>query len=334
MYGLKQAPRAWFSKLSSALCQLGFHATKSDVSLFTKVTASSTLYILIYVDDIIITGSSDSAISSLIQQLHSTFSLKDMGPLHYFLGIEVSRTSQGGLLLSQAKYINDLLMKANMADCKPLPTPMVSNLKLSNTVGSAFENPSLYRSIVGSLQYVTITRPELAFPVNKVCQFMQCPLDTHWKAVKRILRYLSGTKSLGLHLQKPSSLQLTGYSDSDWGSDPDDRKSTAGFCVYLGQNLISWSSKKQHSVSRSSTEAEYRGLASLVAELLWIRSLLSELQIPLPIPTVYCDNIGAVLLAANPVLHSRSKHFELDLHFVRDHVAKGRVRISHIPADV
>ena len=256
-----------------------------------------------------------------------------MGPLHYFLGIEVQNTPQGGLILSQSKYIQDLLIKANMADCKSLPTPMTANLKLSSSDGAPFSDPSLYRSVVGSLQYVTITRPELAYPVNKVCQFMQSPLDSHWKAVKRILRYLSGTRFFGLHLKQPTSLALTGYSDSDWGSDPDDRKSTAGYCVYLGQNLISWSSKKQHSVSRSSTEAEYRGLASLVAELLWIRSILSEIQVAVPTPLVYCDNVGAVLLAANPVLHSRSKHFELDLHFIRDHVAKGRIKISHIPAN-
>ena len=221
-----------------------------------------------------------------------------------------------------------------MADCKPLPTPITTNLKLSATDGSPFPDPSLYRSVVGSLQYVTITRPKLAYLVNKVCQFMQAPLDSHQKDVKRILRYLSGTRFFGLHLKKPSSLTLTGYSESDWGSDPDDIKSTARYCVYLGQNLISWSSKKQHFVSRSSTEAEYHGIASLVAELLWIQSLLSELKVAVQTPLVYCDNVGAVLLAANPVLHSQSKHFELGLHFVRDHVAKGRVKISHIPADV
>ena len=164
------------------------------------------IYILIYVDDIIITGSSNSATTTLTQQLNIAFSLKDIGPLNYFLSIEVIRASQGDLLLSLAKYIQDLLVKANMAYCKPLPTPMVFNLKLSASGGSPFENPSLYRSVVGSLQYVTITRPELAFPVNKGCQFMQWPMDSHWKAVKRILKYLSGTKTLSLHLPKPACL--------------------------------------------------------------------------------------------------------------------------------
>ena len=148
------------------------------------------------------------------------------------------------MILSQSKYIKDLLHKAKMIDCKPYVTPMTSNLKLFSLEAVLFNDPSLCRSIVGSLQYVTITRPELALCVNKVCQIMQNPLDTHWKAVKRILRYLSGTCSFGIHLQKCSSLALTGYSDSNWGSDHDDHKSTTGFGIYFSKNLISWSSKK------------------------------------------------------------------------------------------
>ena len=219
-----------------------------------------------------------------------------------------------------------------MLDCKPYATPMTSNLHLSATGSAAFEDPSLYRSMVGSLQYITITRPKLSFCVNKVCQFMQNPLEPHWKAVKRILRYLSGTSSFGLHFRPTSTLSLTGFSDSDWGSDMDDRKSTSGYCIYLGDNLISWSSKKQHAVSHSSTEAEFRGLASAVAELIWIRSLLCELQVTLHTPPkLLCDNISAMLLAANPILHTRTKHFELDLHFVRDSILKHKITLSHIP---
>ena len=162
---------------------------------------------------------------------------------------------------------------------------------------------------------------------------MQQHRDDHWKVVKRILRYLSGTATYGLHIQKSNDLCLTGYSDSNWGSDPNDRKSTSGFCVYLGTNLISWVSKKQHAMSRSNTKAEYRSLAFLVPDVFWIQNLLDEIQLPLTAtPLLYCDNLSAVLLAANPVLHSKSKHFELDLHFVRDHIAKGQVQVSNIPA--
>ena len=240
-----------------------------------------------------------------------------MGELHYFLGIEVTHTNFGGLHLSQSKYIQDLLVKASMQGCKHCKTPLPSSLKLKASCSPPFEDPSLYRSMVGSLQYITITRPELAYGVNCVCQFMQHPLQDHWKVVKRILRYLSGSSQFGLHIQQSNTLCLTGYSDSDWGGDPDDRKSTSGLCVYFGPNLITWSSKKQHVVTQSRTEVEYRRLAFLVAELIWVRNLLTEIQVPLQVtPMIYCDNLSVVLLAVNPILHSKSKHFELDLHFV------------------
>ncbi|XP_020211192.1 uncharacterized protein LOC109796007 [Cajanus cajan] len=219
-----------------------------------------------------------------------------------------------------------------MTDSKSQPTPMVSGLKLQANGSAAVTDPTFYRSIVGGLQYITITRPELSFSINRVCQFMHNPQEHHWKAVKRILRYLQGTVHYGLHLKKSSQLNLTAYSDSDWGSDLDDRKSTTGFCVYLGQNLVSWCSRKQQAVSRSSTEAEYRGIAAVTAELVWLKSLLSELYISVPVPKTYCDNLGAVLLAANPILHSRTKHFELDLYFVRDKVMKGEIQVIHLPA--
>ncbi|XP_052116590.1 cationic peroxidase 1-like [Arachis duranensis] len=150
--------------------------------------------------------------------------------------------------------------------------------------------------------------------------------------VKRILRYLSGTINHGLHLNKANSMEITAYSDSDWAGDPDDRKSTSGYCVFLGSNLVSWASKKQTAVARSSTEVEYRSMADLVAELIWVKNLMSELQFPSKeAPMVYCDNLSAVLLAANPILHSKSKHFDIDLHFVRDHVNSKDIKVSHIP---
>ena len=167
-----------------------------------------------------------------------------MGSLHYFLGIEVSHTTDGGLFLSQAKYVHDLLQKTQMSGCKACSTPIPSSLKLTASGSPPLSDPALYRSIVGSLQYITVTRLELAYCINWVCQFMHNPLEDHWKVVKRILRYLSGTAHFGLHIQKASDLTIIGYTDSDWGSDPDDRKSTSGFCVYHGPNLISWSSKK------------------------------------------------------------------------------------------
>jgi histone deacetylase 1/2 len=228
-----------------------------------------------------------------------------------------------------------LLERAKMEDCKPISTPMISSLKLSKTGGTSFQDPTLYRSIVGALQYITITRPELSFSVNKVCQFMSSPQEDHWLAVKRILRYLQDTQHDGLHLQKASPsvpFSLIGYCDADWANDPDDRRSTSGGCIFLGPNLLTWWSKKQTVVARSSCEAEYRSLAACTADLLWIQSLLHVLRVPTLTPTLYCDNNSAVMLAHNPVLHSRTKHMELDLFFVREKVLAKQIHVEYVPA--
>ena len=189
---------------------------------------------------------------------------------------------------------------------------MTSGLKLSKHGSDFFEDATLYRSIVGALQYATIIRPEIAFCVNKVCQFMHQPLQSHWQAVKRILRYLQGTLSYGIHIVPSPNLNLFAFCDANWGSDPDDKCSTIGFCIFLGGNIVSWMSKKQASVSRSSTEAEYRSLAATVAELTWLKSLLTELHVPITqVPAIYCDNQSTVMMTANPILHHRSNTLNL-----------------------
>ncbi|XP_042029931.1 uncharacterized mitochondrial protein AtMg00810-like [Salvia splendens] len=317
--------------MRSTLFDLGFNQSKADHSFFFLKTKSVTIYLLVYVDDMLITGNSSSAISQIIAQLNEKFSLKDLGEVKHFLGIEVSKTSLG-LHLSQGAYITQLLDKVKMADVKPHPTPMVSDLKLSKFEGEPTVDGKLYRSVVGALQYVTITRPELSFSVNKVSQYMPCPLDSHWKAVKRILRYLSGSTDYGLHIT-PSNFHISGFSDSDWASDIDDRRSTMGYCVYFGDNLISWCAKKQKVVSGSSTEAEYRSLAHLVSEITWITSLLTEIDIPIKTSrVVWVDNLSTIALASNSVLHSRTKHNELDIHFVRDKVSAKEIDLRHVPS--
>jgi histone deacetylase 1/2 len=251
------------------------------------------------------------------------------------LGIEVHHLSSGALLLNQAKYVRDLLCKAKMEDSKPINSPMVSSCRLSKFGTDTMSDPTLYRSIVGALQYATLTRPDIAFSVNKVCQFMSQPLESHWKAVKRILRYLKGTLDHGLLLSPAASgppFSLRAYSDADWATDQDDRRSTSGSCIYFGPNLVSWGSKKQPLVARSSTEAEYRSMANTTADLLWIQSLLHELHIPFLPPTLLCDNLSAVSLAHNPVLHSKTKHLGLDIHFVREKVLSKKLQVLHVPA--
>lgn len=250
--------------------------------------------------------------------------------MSYFLGIEATRTSKG-LHLMQKWYILDLLAKTNMLETRPVTTPMAPAPKLSLTSGTPLEAPSEYRAVLGSLQYLSFTRPDIAYAVNRLAQFMHRPTDVHWQATKCILRYLAGTASHGIFLRSDTPLVLHAYSDADWARDMEDCVSTNAYILYLGSNPISWSSKKQRGVAQSSTEAEYRAVANTASELRWVCSLFTELGIPLPTPPViYCDNVGATYLSANPVFHSRMKHIALDLHFVRDHVQAGALRVTHV----
>lgn len=223
-----------------------------------------------------------------------------------------------------------------MLDANPIGTPMVSGSKLSRFGNGSISDPFLYRSLVGGLQYATVTRPEISFSVNKVCQFLAHPLETHWKAVNHILRYLKGTINYGLELKSAphpgSPFPLVAYSDADWGSDPDDRRSTSGYCLFFCHNLISWCSKKQSLVARSTVEAEYRSMAHATTELLWVQSLLIELGVAFTKPTLFCDNMSAVALSHNPILHACTKHMEMDIHFVREKVVSQALSVVHVPA--
>jgi histone deacetylase 1/2 len=242
LYGLKQAPRAWHARLSSVLTSLGFTPSTADTSLFILRGHTITVYLLVYVDDIIMVISSTTAADRLVTKLGSSFALKDLGRLHYFLGVEV-HTQDHGLLLSQKKYASELIYRAGLHKCSPMSTPMASTDRLSLTDGSLLsaEDSTRYRSIVGGLQYLTMTRPDLSFAVNKVCQFLHAPRCTHWSAVKRILRYVQATLSHGLLLRPstPVAPLLSAFSDADWAGNVDDRQSTGGFAVFYGGNLIS-----------------------------------------------------------------------------------------------
>ncbi|KAH9715498.1 hypothetical protein KPL71_021073 [Citrus sinensis] len=289
IYGLKQAPSVWFDRFKDAMTtQWHFQHSKSDSSLFYKWINSHVILVLVYVDDIILTGSNPQLIQQVIQDMHHTFALKDLGDLNYFLGIEVVKSATG-LYLSQAKYIADILAKHDMVYSSPVSTPMSTSQYLTKDSGDIIQNVSQYRSIVGALQYVTLTRPDIAYSVNKLSQFLSNPHTSHWDACKWLLRYLKGTLHLGLHFHMTGALQLHCFTDSDWASDRDDRKSIAGYAVYLSPNLVSWSSKKQA--------------------------------------------VGAIALAYNPVYHAKTKHVELDIHFIRDKVAAKSIEVSYVPSD-
>ncbi|KAJ0568595.1 putative RNA-directed DNA polymerase [Helianthus annuus] len=332
LYGLKQAPRAWFQRFSNFITSHGFKGSVCDSSLFVFRQGSHTAYLLLYVDDIILTASSGTLLKNIIDLLSREFAMSDLGALHHFLGISVRRDTKG-LFLSQSQYARDILHRANMTDCKPCNTPVDTASKLSAEDGNLLSDGSFYRSLAGALQYLTFTRPDISYAVQQVCLFMHAPRDSHFAFLKRILRYIKGTIDYGLRLTPSATSSLVAYSDADWAGCPDSRRSTSGFCVFLGNNLISWSSKRQQTVSRSSAEAEYRGVANAVAETSWLRNLLLELHIPVTRATVvYCDNISAVYLSDNPVQHQRTKHVELDIHFVREKVRLGQVRVLHVPA--
>lgn len=250
LYGLKQAPRTWYARLSTKLQELGFVPSRADVSLFVFNKENITIYTLIYVDDIFIASSCGKATDRLIQQLSINFAIKDLGQLSYFLGIEVI-LKEGELILTQRKYISDLLKKENMLSCKSADTPMSSSDKLSKIQGETLSEPDtfMYLSTVGALQYLALTRPDICFAVNKVCQFIQALTDIHWKVVKRIRRFLKRTMTIGLKIEKSSSMALKTFTDSDWAGCPDDPRSTGGFAIFFGPNLVSWSARKQPTVS-------------------------------------------------------------------------------------
>ncbi|KAH9672921.1 retrovirus-related pol polyprotein from transposon RE1 [Citrus sinensis] len=336
LYGLKQAPRAWFDRLRKALLQWGFQNSKAGSSLFIKHELGGIVAIIVYVDDILITGDNNTVIETFIHYLGDTFALKDLGEFNYFLGIEVTHDAKGSLHLSQAKYVRDLLTRTDMENCRESDTPMSTGQKLRRAENddNLIVNVTEYRSIIGALQYLVLTRPELAFSVNKLSQFLAAPTEKHWVACKKILRYLKATEDYGLMFKARDGINLTAYTDADWACDVDDRKSVGAYCVYLGQNLVSWSSKKQQTVARSSTESKYRALSTACAEIVWIQALLGELKLKYSqIPIIWCDNNGAAALATNPVYHAKTNHIELDVHFIREKVTSKQVEIKYVPSE-
>lgn len=228
IYGLKQAPRAWYMALKNHLLHIGFTNSLADTSLFIQNTGSHQTYILVYVDDIIVTGSDPSRVSFVLQSLAHRFSIKDPVDLHYFLGVEVTRSS-AGLHLMQRRYILDLLSRTNMLDAKTVSTPMQTTPKLTLKDSPPLTDASQYRSIVGSLQYLAFTRPDISFAVSKLSQFMHQPTECHWQAAKRVLRYLAGTPSHGVFMRAGSSLTLHAFTDADWAGDRDDYVSTNAY---------------------------------------------------------------------------------------------------------
>ncbi|XP_061363749.1 uncharacterized mitochondrial protein AtMg00810-like [Gastrolobium bilobum] len=330
LYGLKQANRQWNARLTTELLALGYSQSSADHSLFTKVSNGSFTALLVYVDDMVLTGNNLDEIQSVKNHLDHLFRIKDLGPLKFFLGLEIAR-SQHGIVVNQRKYVLELLSDSGLLGARPASTPIEPTLRMCQDQGEIYDDPAVYRRLIGRLLYLANTRPDISFTVQQLSQFMARPMKAHYNAACRVLRYLKGSPAKGLFSPSQNHLTLTGFADADWATCPDTRRSTTGFCTFPGSALVSWKSKKQTTVSRSSAEAEYRALATLTCELQWLTYLLHDLHVDTPGPAmVYCDNQAAVHLARNPSFHERSKHIELDCHVTREKILNGLIRLMPI----
>ncbi|CAL1360644.1 unnamed protein product [Linum trigynum] len=333
LYGLKQASRQWFAKLTSSLLQHGFSQSASDYSLFTKWVHGRIVVLLVYVDDIILGGADKKDIEEVKLFLSRQFKIKDLGSLKYFLGLEITRNSEG-IAVCQRKYCLDLLEDTGYLDAKDCKSPLDPKVKLKAKQVKPLDDPEVYRRLIGRLHYLTTTRPDLTFPMQQLSQFQKEPYTDHLQAAFRVLRYIKGSPGQGIFFKAEPTLRLIGYSDSDWASCPDSRRSITGYCTFLGSSLITWKSKKQTTVSRSSSEAEYRALAHLGCEVQWLKNLLAKLSVEVVLPiSVFCDNRSAIHIAENPVFHERTKHIEIDVHVIRERVKAGLIKLFYVKTE-
>jgi reverse transcriptase-like protein len=324
LYGLKQSPRAWFGRFTLAMRRFRYHQSNSDHTLFLKRRGTLITCLIIYVDDMIITGSDKEEIQNLKEKLFGEFEMKDLGQLKYFLGIEVLR-SRKGIFICQKRYILDLLAETGMLGCKPANTPIVVNHGLQTVEGGEAADREQYQKLVGKLIYLSHTRPDIAYAVGVMSRFMHQPQIQHMEAALRILRYLKRTPGKGIMFGRHGHLNIHAFTDADWAGDRDSRKSTSGYFTLVGGNLVTWKSKKQKVVALS----EFRGIAKGITELLWIRKLPEEVGFPQRQSSeLNCDNKVVISISENPVQHDRTKHVEVDRHFIKE---KLEADIIHIP---
>ncbi|WVZ90066.1 LOW QUALITY PROTEIN: hypothetical protein U9M48_036398 [Paspalum notatum var. saurae] len=324
LYGLKQAPRAWYARLKSFLLKYGFVMRSVDKTLFLLSRGGDTLIVQIYVDDIIFGGSSHALVSSFAEQMSREFEMSLMGELQFFLGLQIKQGLEG-TFVHQAKYTRDILKKFSMGDSKPMTTPMSTNTALDADEDGEAVDQKEFRGMIGSLLYLTATRPDIQFAVCLCARYQASPRTSHRQAVKRIFRYLKFSPKLGLWYSSGSSLSLRGFSDANHAGCRIDRKSTSGTCQLLGTSLVSWSSHKQCFLVYHRSRVH-----CCCSQLLWMKATLSDFGLKYGRISLLVDSTSAISVAKNPVLHSRTKHIDVRSHFLRDHYEKVDIDLIHV----
>jgi Reverse transcriptase (RNA-dependent DNA polymerase) len=343
LYGLKQAARVWNLKIHAFLVKLGFVRSAADPCLY--IDAKRVLYITIWVDDLLIVGKNGLDIANVKAQLSHEFEMKDLGQLEHFLGMRISRHQNGNIAIDQNGYIRQILKRFGMDASKTVSTPFATGSRLVSAnhdeKGAAAPSTNVeikeYQAMVGSLMYAMLcTRPDLAYAIQQLSQFNANPTNAHFQAAKRVFRYLQGTQTMGLFYGKHNgdiTETIQAYCDADYAADGD-RKSISGTLFTLAGSPISWQAKKQTTVAQSTVESEYAAMAHAAKELLWLQQLLKDLGMSKYTPTIlYGDNQGAISLAKNPTHHAKTKHVDVQLHFIRDHVEKGTINVEYCPTD-
>jgi hypothetical protein len=311
LYGLKQAPRAWYARIDNYLIRLGFSKSHADPNLYYKVVNNAPMILLLYVDNLFLTGA-ECLITQCKKELASKFDMKDLGLMHYYLGLVVCQ-KRGKVFVGQGMYAMKIFQKFGTVDCKSMTTPMTTDIRKVKDSDSDLVNPSLYRQLIGSLMYLVNTRPDICFVVNTLSQFQVEPRHEHWIVAKHVLRYICGTLNYGLRYTSSSDIQLHRFTNSDSTGSAEDKRSTSWMCFSLGSTMISWASRKQKFVALNTTEADF------IAALL--RKLISRLFDQVPYSTIiYSDNQSSMRLSEHPVFHDRLKHIEIKYYFIRDKV--------------